>query len=157
MTLTLTAPCQKEELKNLRDKFSAALTESGVTGLLRDQIILAVDEACANAIIHGNDCDVNQTIRLEANIVVSEKDRTLTVKVFDVGEFEIKDSMLNRDIQYLVKNRIQGGLGLRLIHTIMDEVSFHDSEGVYICTMTKVIPLADQPAPSAAESDVHSS
>ncbi|MFT7588669.1 MAG: serine/threonine-protein kinase RsbW [Limisphaerales bacterium] len=151
MTFSYSVACRKEELKTLRDLFSDELTTNGISGLLRDQIVLAVDEACANAIIHGNDCDESRKIKLKATLAVDDNDRILTVQVFDVGEFEMNPKLLERDIQYFITNRLKGGLGLRLIHTIMDEVGFHNEDRVHICTMKKRIPGLHLAATQASE------
>lgn len=130
--------CRREELKSVRDRFGQELESHGIRGLLRDQIVLAVDEACANAIIHGNDCDESRTIRLEADLL----DQVLHIRIFDIGQFAFDQSVLQRDVEYYVRNKLKGGLGLRLIHAIMDEVRFEVLDGVGICHMTKAVPVA---------------
>jgi serine/threonine-protein kinase RsbW len=130
--------CQREELKTVRDRFGSELEAHGISGLLRDQIVLAVDEACANAIIHGNDCDASRTIKLEADL----REGILTVRVYDVGRFDLDPAVLERNLDYYVRNKMKGGLGLKLIHLIMDEVRFDYSDGVFICTMIKAVPAS---------------
>ncbi|MBI1192530.1 MAG: ATP-binding protein [Bacteroidetes bacterium] len=130
--------CRREELKSIRDRLGAELETHGITGLLRDQVVLAVDEACANAIIHGNDCDENRTIRIEAEL----REGILTVRIYDVGQFEFDPKLLERDIDYFIRNKMKGGLGLKLIHAIMDEVRFDLVDGVCVCTMIKAVPVS---------------
>lgn len=135
MIASYSVACRREELRTIREQLGEALAFHGVTGLERDQIILAVDEACANAIIHGNDADENRKIRVEAEL----RDAELTVRVRDVGEFEFRPSMIDKDISWYVKNRMRGGLGLKLIHAIMDEVRFEKDEDAFVCVMIKKI------------------
>lgn len=130
-----TVACSRDELKAVRDRLGDQLEIHGVRGLLRDQIVLAVDEACANAIIHGHDCDSTRRIRLEADL----ESGWLTVRIRDVGEFEMDPDLLHRDIGYYLRNRLQGGLGLRLIHAIMDEVRFEQEDGAMVCILRKEV------------------
>ncbi len=138
MIANYSVACRREELKSIRDRFGGELAANGITGLLRDQIVLAVDEACANAIIHGNDCDENRMIRLEADL----REGVLSVRIFDVGKFEFDPKLLDRDIDYFIRHKMKGGLGLRLIHAIMDEVRFDVVDGVCVCTMNKAVPVS---------------
>lgn len=140
MIASYSVACRREELRTIREQFGEALTSHGVAGLERDQIILAVDEACANAIIHGNDADENQRISVEAEL----QDLELTVRVKDVGEFEFSPSMIDKDISWYLKNRMRGGLGLKLIHVIMDEVRFEKENDAFVCVMVKKIDVASK-------------
>ena len=128
--------CRREELKSIRDRFGSELETHGIRGLLRDQVVLSVDEACANAIIHGNDCDETRMIRIEAEL----RESILTIRIYDVGQFEFDPRLLDRDIDFFIRNKMKGGLGLKLIHAIMDEVRFDLVDGVCVCTMIKAVP-----------------
>lgn len=139
MNISLIVDCRREELKQIRDRLSADLEAAKVDGLQRDQIILAVDEACANAIIHGNSEDESRQIRVEAWL----DGDVLSVRVFDVGSFKINPDYLRRDIDYYVSNELKGGLGLRLIHMIMDEVQFGTLDDMYVCTMRKKVEFSE--------------
>jgi serine/threonine-protein kinase RsbW len=139
LNISLIVDCRREELKQIRDRLSADLEAAKVDGLQRDQIILAVDEACANAIIHGNSEDESRQIRVEAWL----DGDVLSVRVFDVGSFKINPDYLRRDIDYYVSNELKGGLGLRLIHMIMDEVQFGTLDDMYVCTMRKKVEFSE--------------
>jgi len=98
------------------------------------QIVLAVDEACANAIIHGNKCDAVRQLSIEW--VVSKV--SLKIRIQDVGSFpqNIKPVI---DIQKHIKLKQKGGLGLFIIHSIMDDVEFFNEQNHQICQLTKKI------------------
>jgi anti-sigma regulatory factor (Ser/Thr protein kinase) len=86
-----------------------ALTEDKTSG-----VVLAVDEACANVIRHS--CDYSDRFKLK--IEVYEED--------GYGVFVISDnapSISESTIQPKECNQLEpGGLGLHLIHQVMDKV-----------------------------------
>lgn len=128
-------PCRKDALKEMREQLSGLLHENGIDGTLNNQIVLSADEACANAIIHGNDCDETHEIHLEVQL----DSKRVKISVSDVGEFQITDEMLSATLDDLAKNRRKGGLGLKLMHAIMDEVHYSKTEDSFICTMVKYL------------------
>ncbi len=84
-----------------------------------NNIMLAVDEACSNIIKHAYDGATNQPIHVTCNL----HDNRLEVLLRDFGKKadikEIKSRELN-DVR-------PGGLGVHLIKSVMDVVSYDNS------------------------------
>ncbi len=98
------------------------------------KLVLAVDEVCANLIIHANNC--NQDEHLELVVDVTPKTKVA---------FIIKDKGVGFDINHykepqlddLVTSKRKGGLGLMLVKRIMDEIEFSTEKNHNICKLIK--------------------
>ena len=86
---------------------------------------LAVDEACANVIEHvyGNDTSKEVIIRAICD------DKEVRISVIDMGRGFDPTGVTPATIDSLVSGRKSGGLGIRLIRALMDEVSYEISPG----------------------------
>lgn len=128
--------CTKANLEHIRNFVSEHLIH--IDPATSDQIVLAIDEACANAIIHGNQSDPGKEIQ----IILSIDGTQLEVEVSDIGPYAVETPPTPiTDIQQLIIGRRKGGLGLKLMNTIMDEVSFTNEHGRNICRLTKHLSL----------------
>lgn len=86
-----------------------------------DEMVLAIDEACSNAIRHsyGGKCDrwVELTLRADESY--------LEVRLCDQGEPCPPEHLERRTLEATDVDRLQpGGLGVQLIHRAFDEVEF---------------------------------
>lgn len=137
MRTSFTTICAREKLSDIRRFLRQTLAQVDVAEPIRQEIVLAVDEACANAIIHGNHCDASRHLHLEVKTV----DGKLVVEISDVGDFE-QDLAQHEDydLESLIEQRKKGGLGLKLIYTLMDQVNYHKEGSRNICTLTKNLP-----------------
>lgn len=86
-----------------------------------DEMVLAVDEACSNAIRHsyGGQCDcfVELTLRADENF--------LEVRLCDQGDPCPPEHQERRDLEAPDPERLEpGGLGVQLMHRAFDEVVF---------------------------------
>ena len=106
-----------------------------------NMLVLAVDEICANLIVHTyNPQEAVDCIELHINV---EENKGITFEIIDRNNegFNIinyKEPMLKE----LVQSRRKGGLGLMLVKRIMDEVQFKTNGNKNICRLFKRIPLA---------------
>lgn len=135
MRIDYVTPCATENLANIRGFVAEQLLSTQFSQKERDQIVLAIDEACANAIIHGNKCDCKRQLKIELDIDSTE----IKIEIFDIGNFlptEIK-ALNNQTIQQNIKNHKKGGLGLHLIKLIMDEICFYERGNVKVCSLKK--------------------
>ncbi len=132
----LKVPCAKTELKKIRQFVRDHIKELPISSLEKDRIILAIDEASSNAIIHGNKCDHSKTLK----VVITTNPQSIKVKIFDIGD-DIFNPVLHyqKDMQELIKNRQKGGMGLKLIHDVMDKVNYYKKNDHRICALTKHI------------------
>jgi serine/threonine-protein kinase RsbW len=141
MKTKFTTQCDLEKLSDIRRFLHRVLAELEVAEPVKQEIILAVDEACANAIIHGNQADKSQKLQLE----VERLDDRLTVEISDVGNF--RDDLAHHEdqnIDELIASRHRGGLGLKLIYTIMDQVQYYTRDTRNICSLTKRLNQPEQ-------------
>jgi serine/threonine-protein kinase RsbW len=83
-------------------------------------IFVALDEALANAIKHGNKNDASKTVRVRADI--STREARFTISDEGAG-FNIADLPDPRHPSNLLK---PSGRGVMLIHHIMDDVSYNE-------------------------------
>jgi len=117
---TLQVPSSTENLALIREFVTsvgaqAGLDESGVA-----QLELAVDEACANVIEHAYGHDTTKEVMVRAVF----DDESLRISVIDEGRGFDPNKVQQETVEQLVHERKSGGLGIRLIKTLMDEVSY---------------------------------
>lgn len=121
----------------MREFVHNVLQEIEISSELSNLIILAVDEACTNVIIHGNNSNPKALLKLEIQHIKNQ----LTIKVMDTGEYTPKSTKFDKNIvQNCIDNRSKGGLGLYIMHKVMDKVEFLSEEKLNFCLLSKKIP-----------------
>lgn len=137
MKAELSTACSKCNLHLIREFVQNSLVNTHVPHTLLPQVVLAVDEACANAMIHGNSCDKGKKLRITLEL----SDSKLQCWICDVGQYERMDrsKTLHQSTQEILNSGKQGGLGMFLIHSIMDKVEFYTRDRVNFCHLTKKI------------------
>lgn len=134
MRKKLKIACSKANLSSIRKFISSALEEINLDAKVKGALILAIDEACANAIIHGNNNNENNTLEVECSVVLNQ----LIITISDIGGTDFSRlQFIEKHIEELVKEKSKGGMGLKLMHTIMDKVEYLKDSGVYKCRMSK--------------------
>lgn len=83
-------------------------------------IRLAVDEAITNIIKHAYKGDENRTIGIT---VAFKKDR-ICIELQDTGSSFNLEKFPEPNIQEKIKQKKRGGMGVYLIHSLMDDVSY---------------------------------
>jgi len=135
MKQELKISCQKECLSDIRTFVNESLAHLDISESLQYKIVLAVDEACSNAIIHGHNCDETQDINIELEVI---DNAVLEVKIFDIGVYSDDYEDLGAvSIEEHIQNKNKGGLGLKLIFSIMDKVKFYTKNKRNICELAK--------------------
>ena len=111
--LHLEFPAQAAQMRSVRAALRTALDAQGVDPQLRDQLVLAVDEACTNIIRHAYCEDANGKIALHLS---RERDMLM---------FELCDEAPAVDPKCLKARDLDdckpGGLGVAFIETLMDD------------------------------------
>lgn len=135
MRINYSTPCCTDNLCHIRSFLAKQLDSTNLSVTDQNKVVLAVDEACANAIIHGNECDQRRRLKVELKI---EADN-IQVDIYDVGDYNCpnQNDISRRDIQDNIRTRKKGGLGLVLMHRIMDRVQYYNDGKVTICSLTK--------------------
>ncbi len=108
-------PAQPQELGAMRHTLVAALARAGVETVLRQSLVLAVDEACANVIRHayGGPCEARIELRL------SQEGPELRFELRDYAPCVDPAKVCPRDLD----ETRPGGLGINFIDTLMDSWS----------------------------------
>ena len=128
--------CSLENLKGMRDFIRKSLRSHVVSDVELNEIILALDEMCSNLIIHAHQC--NPDHHLELFIQVPEKRKLVFEIMDDAVMFDI-NRFHEPDIDNLIHDKRKGGLGIRLVKSIMDEVHYSTRDGRNVCTLTKKV------------------
>ena len=100
-----------------------------------DEIILAVDEAYTNIIKHAYNNDPNQTVKIELGTSTD----TLWVQLSDTGFHFNADEYQPPDLLKRIKNKQRGGMGVYLIHKLMDSVEYSSAGKTNTILMRKRI------------------
>jgi len=139
---------------------SAPMLLRGIRGLVRcyvadqgfsedrcDEVVLAVDEACTNAMRHAYEGATDRTLEL----VLRSNGAALEVELRDQGRpapWEVLDRKKEVEPPSL-DNLKPGGLGIQLMYSVFDEVTFTPGERVG----NTVIMRLNRPAATAAGAD----
>jgi anti-sigma regulatory factor (Ser/Thr protein kinase) len=124
-TFTLDVPSSTQDLALIRDFVTRVAAQAGLTDAEVAQLELAVDEACANVIEHAYGDDATKQVMIRA---VFDED-TLRIHVIDTGKGFDPTQVQQQDLKELIARRKTGGLGMRLIKTLMDEVHYEIEPG----------------------------
>ncbi len=129
----ITIHCQTTALAELREFLRNILTMPALSDSDKLQITLAVEEVCANLIIHSHQCNGKDNIELK----IKESENKLIFEITDRGA---AFNMLDYEIPDLIKvkgEKRKGGLGIILVKRIMDEIEFESSKGINTCRLIK--------------------
>src|SRR5438094_829707 len=123
--ITLKVSSSTENLALIRDFVSrvgglAGFDEADIAGLE-----LAVDEACTNVIEHAYGYDISKEVIIRAIF----DDEKLRIEVIDTGCGFDYSKVQPKELEKLIAERKSGGLGLRLIKSLMDEVHYEIEPG----------------------------
>jgi serine/threonine-protein kinase RsbW len=133
MNHKLNLSCSTAALAELRSFLQQNLAIFKLTEVDRHQVTLAVEEVCANLIIHSHACNPKEEIHLE----VKELNTKIIVEITDKGdafnllEYEVPD------LSQVIEEKRKGGIGILLVKKIMDEIQFESKNGKNICRLIK--------------------
>lgn len=107
----------------MRQYVSEVLAKHHVSEIETNMIVLAVDEVCANIIIHGH----RQKGDLKVSLSIDIDSKGVSLEIIDYGNaFDIV-SYKAPALQELIKSQNKGGIGIMLVKKIMDEMHFSSS------------------------------
>ena len=124
-TFTLQVPSSTENLALIREFVTTVGAQAGLAENEIGKLELAVDEACANVIEHAYGHDASQEVVVRAVF----DDQLLRISVIDTGLGFDPNNVQSKSVDELVHQRKSGGLGIRLIKTLMDEVHYEIEPG----------------------------
>jgi serine/threonine-protein kinase RsbW len=138
----LRVSCSIDNLKEIRSFVNKRLQELSVSELEINMIVLAVDEICANLIIHSNKSDINQHLEVK----IKDENEGVSFEISDPGEpFDINTYQVP-EIDDIIQSKRKGGLGLILVKRIMDKIEFRKENNYTVCHLFKKITLANHSA-----------
>ncbi|WP_194776743.1 ATP-binding protein [Pararhodonellum marinum] len=131
----LTLYCDKSQLADLRNFLSGVLKDKPISDTTKFEVILAVEEVCANLIIHSHGCNSKDKITLQ----VQEIDDKLIFEIKDSGKsfnlLEYQAPLLGD----VIREKRKGGLGIMLVKKIMDKIEFESNGKDNTCRLIKIM------------------
>lgn len=129
-------PCQKEMLKDIRTFVKEVLNKNGLSEVDVSTLVLAIDEVCANLIIHSHKCNASDSIELEIKFT---KNNEVVFSIIDKSEMFNINKYEEPCIDDIIKKRRKGGVGLILVKRIMDDIQITTDRKKHICRLSKKI------------------
>ncbi|MCS6823305.1 MAG: ATP-binding protein [Cytophagaceae bacterium] len=117
--------CNIGNLKKVRKFVSDTLRKYALSESEINMLVLAVDEICANSIIHANKKDETKNIEVE----ISEENSGISFSIKDFGSYYDLLNQKEPDIKQLIRERRKGGVGLMLVKKIMDSIEVFQENG----------------------------
>lgn len=119
-TFCLQVPSSTENLALIREFVAAIGEQAGFSENEIARLALAVDEACTNVIEHSYDNEATH----EVTVRVTVDEEEIVFEVIDRGKSFDPTQAPVLPVEELIRQRRSGGLGLRLIRSIMDDVQY---------------------------------
>jgi serine/threonine-protein kinase RsbW len=126
--------CSLDNLKSIRDFVRQSLNGSSCNEACVDEIVLALDEMCSNVMIHAHQC--NPQHQLDLLIDSSEKYQIVFEITDDSQTFNI-NTFHEPEINSLISEKRKGGLGIRLVKSIMSSIEYIEKDGKVVCRLIK--------------------
>jgi len=124
-TFQLNVPSSTENLSMIRDFVGSIGQRAGLSPPELGKLELAVDEACANVIEHAYGSDSSREVTVRA-VLDAE---AVQIEIVDTGKGFDPTQVPQPDLEQLIRTRKSGGLGMRLIQSLMDEVQYNIGPG----------------------------
>lgn len=135
MKHSITIPCAKSNLQLIRNFIIEILKAEKLSDLEIHSMVLAVDEVCANIIIHSNKCSPEQSLELHMEV----KQDKVEYEIVDNGiGFDIR-KYPEPDLNEIIKTKRKGGVGLMLVKRIMDDIDYFTRSGKSVVKLTKYL------------------
>jgi serine/threonine-protein kinase RsbW len=128
--------CSIENLKGVRDFIRGALKEHEVAELQISEMVLALDEMCSNLMIHAHQCNPDDLFELHIKV---DKGTPVVFEIIDDGSAFDINQFSEPALGNLVHEKRKGGLGIRLVKSIMDKIEYQHSSGKNICRLIKKV------------------
>lgn len=143
---TLRIPSSTRYLQTVRRFVERHARAAGLSEEAIERLKLAVDEACTNIIKHAYKGRPDRPIDVA---VLLEPDR-FVVRIRDQGEAFDPTRYRAPDLRTLIRKRQGGGLGVRLIRQLMDEVTYRSQGRYNEVQLIKYLTPSDTALPPSA-------
>jgi serine/threonine-protein kinase RsbW len=128
--------CSIENLKGVRDFIRVSLKNHSISDLVVSEIVLALDEMCSNLMIHSHHCNPDEMFELHIYV---ENNKPLIFELIDDGTVFDINQFMEPALNNIIHEKRKGGLGIRLVKSIMDKVEYQKFKDRNICRLTKTI------------------
>lgn len=122
-----------EEIVAAAEKIDAFCEEREISPEIAYAVNLSIDEILTNTISYGYEDDEPRRIEIALRL---ENDSLLVAIVDDSAPFDLSETP-EADVEATLEDRDVGGLGLFLVHRMIDKVEYERVEGRNIVTLTK--------------------
>jgi serine/threonine-protein kinase RsbW len=117
----LKVSCKKEKLKDVRLFVETLLQSHQIPEVEAGEMVLAVDEICANLMIHSHNCDPKKHIGVKVKV---SKGKEVIFEITDYGVGFNFCRYKEPSLEDIIKEKKKGGVGLILVKRIMDRMEF---------------------------------
>lgn len=139
MRYTYKVGCSPENLRGIRDFIRGSLKNHGVSELDISEMVLAMDEMCSNLMIHAHQCNPDDLFELH---IEAEKNRPIVFEIIDDGTVFDINQFHEPELGNIIHEKRKGGLGIRLVKSIMDTVEYEQTHGMNVCRLTKKVQFS---------------
>lgn len=127
--------CSLSNLKGVRDFIRQSLKGQGMSDVEISAIVLAMDEMCSNLMIHAHHCNPDHILELAVTTDVDQ----IVFEIVDNGSMFDINQFSTPGLDNLVNEKRKGGLGIRLVKSIMDAVEYFNRDGKSVCRLVKKV------------------
>jgi serine/threonine-protein kinase RsbW len=128
--------CKIDNLREVRDFVRDTLKHHGISEIEVSEMVLALDEMCSNLMIHAHHCNPDDLVEIKINI---QKGRPVIFEIYDDGTVFDINTFTEPSINEIVNEKRKGGLGIRLVKSIMDQVEYLRGKDKNVCRLTKKV------------------
>src|SRR5690349_12816442 len=133
--------CSIENLKGVRDFIRGSLKGHHVSDIEISEIVLALDEMCSNLMIHAHHCNPDDLFELHINI---DKGNPVVFEIIDDGTVFDINQFNEPALNNIIHEKRKGGLGIRLVKSIMDKIEYQSRNGQNVCRLIKTVHFNNQ-------------
>lgn len=126
--------CSLDNLLGARDFIRKSLKRHVSSEVTLNEIVLALDEMCSNLMVHAHNCDPDHLLELT---IKTEPKKKLIFEIQDDGTVFDINAFQEPTLENLISVKRKGGLGIRLVKSIMDSIEYQTRDGKNVCRLTK--------------------
>lgn len=130
--------CSLENLQGIRDFIRTSLKNHGISELEISEMVLALDEMCSNLMIHAHDCNPQELFELE---IAVDENKPVVFEIIDKGTVFDINTFSEPTMDNLIHEKRKGGLGIRLVKSIMDSIEYNQLGNKSICRLVKRVQV----------------
>lgn len=128
--------CSIQNLRGIREFIRNALKPCGLNEMQISELVLAIDEVSSNLMIHAHQCNPDDLFELTVEV---KSDRVIFELVDEKNVFDM-NAFSAPTLGELISEKRKGGLGIRLVKSIMDSIEYEQRGGHKVCRLIKKLP-----------------